>query len=49
MLTLQLDAVQDGKQPQELELASLWTAHNDARSYTIIGDPAVRLPLSADH
>ena len=49
MLTLQLDAVQDGKRPQELELASLWTAHNDARSYTIIGDPAARLPLSTDH
>lgn len=33
--------------PNLTEMARLWTAHNDARGYALLGDPAVRLPLAA--
>lgn len=42
-LTNELEDIKFGKMPDDLALGSLWTAHNDSRSYVIIGDPAVRL------
>jgi hypothetical protein len=45
VLTDELEDVKFGKTPDYPELAGMWTANNDARSYTIVGDPAVRLPI----
>jgi hypothetical protein len=45
-ITAELHTVKQGRVPDsqaEMQLASLWTANNDARSYVIVGDPAVRL------
>ena len=43
VLATQIEDAKFQKQTDELELAGTWTAHNDARSYVIVGDPAVRL------
>ena len=42
-LASEVESLGFGKKPDETMLADLWTASHDARNYTIIGDPAVRV------
>lgn len=44
-LTEDLENARWGATLDDLEMSTKWTEHNDARSYIVLGDPAVRLPL----
>lgn len=43
VLSSKLYKIKFGAIADEIEISNLWTSNNDARSYAIIGDPAVRL------
>lgn len=42
-LNAELEDARFGIEVDELSLAGMWLANNDARSYAIVGDPAVRI------
>lgn len=46
-LTEDMESLKYGTPVDEFDLTKRWTEHNDARSYVVLGDPAVRLPLAA--
>lgn len=42
-LSTVLEDVRFGKRPDDRALTAMWIAHNDARGFAILGDPAVRV------
>ncbi|MEN4042990.1 MAG: hypothetical protein ROW39_11625, partial [Anaerolineaceae bacterium] len=47
-LSVMIEDVHFGKVPDEMAIASMWTANNDARNYVVLGDPAVRLMVGEE-
>ena len=46
-LSVELEEVDAGAVPNTRRLATMWTSSNDARGWSVIGDPAVKL-MGAD-
>ena len=45
LLSRTLQRIQTGETIDPQRVSALWTAQNDARSYVVVGDPAVRLAV----